>query len=336
MAVTVRAFGLRDVSLVHSLQRSGAPIDLESAVVEPSRPLSVAVNNYFSAMLRQQKRMTYVLRGQAGQQRLAGFVQVAARESRPELDIVFLAPTLGSGGETAVDTWREMLVYACQQAGAGKRQRIFARLPAGDSDAIEVFRQVGFTVYAQENIFQLPRLPLAFPPAALTLRPYESRDEWAVQRLACHAAPRQVQQVECLSGPGWAMAGLSHQRKPQRFVWEHEGEVRGYVGVYRGFYGHWLKLLVDYDHSQRADELVSRALAQIGPSHRPVYCGVRGYEPGLQHAAQRIGFRLHTALLCLVKLTVVPIKEPVLNWLSVPERGVEAAPTASQLHAKVE
>jgi len=69
---------------------------------------------------------------------------------------------------------------------------------------------------------------------------------------------------------------------------------------------------------------------------RPVYCAVRGYEPGLQHALQRRGFRLQASLLLLVKPTVVPVRESAINWSIVPERGVEAAPTTSQIHSITE
>jgi hypothetical protein len=334
VAAAVRPFGLRDVPLVQTSQRAGAPLDLESAVIDPIHPLSAALRNYVHRAVGRQWRMTYVLRGQRDGHRLSGFIQVSVRPTRPEVDVVFLAPSLGSRvGATAPEVWERLLAYACQRAGAHGRQRVFAKLPAGDSDAIEVFRHVGFTVYAQEHIFRLDHPPASLPPVELTLRPYTRRDDWGIQRLFCHAAPRLVQQVECLPGQGWDLPGVAHRRRAQRFVWESANEVRGFASVRRGVHGHWLKLLIDHDDTQFADDFITSALAHIGPTLRPVYCGVRGYEPGLQHALQRRGFRLQASHLLLVKPTIVPVREPVLNWSIVPERGVEAAPTTSQIHS---
>ncbi len=333
MAAAARAFGLRDVPLVHSLQRSGAPLDLESAIVEPTQPLTAALRYYWSRAVGRPTRMTHVIDGREGGQRLRGFIQVTARRTRPEADVVFLAPSLGSRvGVAAGEVWERLLHYTCQQAAVYQRQRIFAKLPAGDSDAIEVFRHVGFAVYAQEHVYRLDRLASAVAPPPLALRPYRTKDDWGVQRLFCHAAPRQVQQVECQPGNGWDIPGAMIQRRAQRFTWEVANEVRGYVSLRRGVHGSWLRVLLDHDDIQHADELVTWGLAQIGPSLRPVYCCVRSYEPGLQHALQQLGFRVQASSLLLVKHTVAPIKETVLNWAIVPERGVEAAPTTSRIH----
>lgn len=337
MAAVGRAFGLRDVPLVYSLQRAGAPLDLESAIVDPIQPLAVALGNYFGRAVGRQSQMTYVVRRKSNGRKLQGFIQLRARATRPEADVIFLAPSLGSRRSTAtLEIWESLLSHACQEAGLQHRQRIFAKLRAGDSDSIEAFRRVGFTIYAQEMVYRLDRLPAAIPPAPLALRPYETRDNWGVQRLYCHAAPRGVQQVECLPGQGWALPGLSHRRRAQRFVWESANEVRGYVSLRRGVHGHWLRVLIDHDDREFAESLVAGALAQIGASLRPVYCAARGYEPDLQYAMQHLGFRQQAEQLLLVKTTYVPIKEHVLTWLPVPERGVEAAPTTTRLHTQLD
>ena len=334
MAVVARSFGVRDVPLVQSLQRSGALLDLESAVLEPSSPLVAALQTYLTRGVGARRRMTYVISARSQGHRLRGFVQVQARDARPEADIVFLAPSLGSRDSGATpEVWERLLAHACQQVGASHRQRVFARLPTGDSEAIEIFRHVGFAVYAQEHILRLDRPPTALPPAALSLRPYEPRDSWGVQRLYCHAAPRPVQQLECQPGSGWAIPGVSTSKRAQQYVWEIAGDIHGYVNVRRGVHGAWLHLFVDYDNIEATDDLLVQALTLVGPSTRPVFCAARGYEAGLQHSLQRLGFRAHASFLLLAKSTTVPVREPVMNWLAVPERGAEAAPTTSHIHA---
>lgn len=334
MAVVARSFGLRDVPLVRSLQRSGALLDLESAVLEPVSPLAAALQAYITRGLGPRRRTTLVLDAREGSRALRGFVQIQARVTRPEADIVFLAPSLGSRDSGAIpEVWERLLSYACQQVGMMHRQRVFARLPTGDSEAIEIFRHVGFAVYAQEHVFRLDPPPAALPGVSLSLRPYEPQDSWGLQRLYCHAAPRPVQQLECQPGSNWAIPGVSLRRGAQQFVWQVEQEIQGYVSVRRGVHGTWLHIMVDYDRVEAADDLLVSALAQIGPSTRPVFCAARGYEPGLQHALQRFGFRPQALFLLLAKSTTAPVREPALNWLAVPERGVEAAPTTSSIHA---
>ncbi len=329
MTVAARKFGLRDVPLVQGLQRSGAHLDLESAVVDPLWPLSAALRNYYRPF-GGQWRSTYVLNGREQRQRLRGFVQTGIRASRQEVDILFIAPALATTDGATAEVWRRLLLHATKEAGAQGRQRLFAKLPTGDTDAIEAFRSAGFVVYAQEHVFRLDRLPTP-PGPVLSVRPMERRDNWGVQRLFCHAAPRAVQQVECLPGSAWHVPQIASRRRSQRYVWEHMAEVRGYMSLRRGVHGHWLKVVVDDDDERLADSLVKQALHQVGPSLRPIYCGVRGYEPVVQHTLQRLGFRLQASLLLLVKATVAPVKEPALNWLAVPERGVEIASTASNL-----
>lgn len=334
MAAVAHVFGLRDASLVQRLQRSGALLDLESAVLEPASPLTAALQAYFTRGVRERQRMTFTLSGQEQGHQLRGFIQVQARAARPEADIIFLAPSLGSRDSGATpDVWGRLLTFACQQIGMAQRQRVFARLPTGDSEAIEIFRHVGFAVYAQEHIFRLDRAPAALPTPNLSLRPYETRDSWGVQRLYCHAAPRPVQQLECQPGGGWAIPGVSLSREAQQYVWEAQSEIHGYVSVRRGVHGAWLHAFVDYDNLEATDDLVICALALLGPGAQPVFCAARGYEPGLQHSLQRLGFRPHGSFLLLAKSTTAPTREPALNWLAVPERGVEAAPTPSRIHA---
>ncbi len=334
VTAVAHAFGLRDASLVQRLQRSGTLLDLESAVLEPVSPLGAALRAYLTHGVRERHRMTFILNSQAQGRRLRGFIQVQVRATRPEADVVFLAPSLGSRDTGATpEVWERLLAFACQQVGAAQRQRVFARLPTGDSEAIEIFRHVGFVVYAQEHIFRLDRTPAALPATNLALRPYEPRDSWGVQRLYCHAAPRPVQQLECQPGGGWDIPGVSLSREAQQYVWDVESELHGYVSVRRGVHGAWLHVFVDYDNIEATDDLVVCGLALLGPGVRPVFCAARGYEPGLQHSLQRLGFRPHGSFLLLAKSTTAPIRDPVLNWLAVPERGVEAAPTPSRIHA---
>ncbi|MFN8482910.1 MAG: hypothetical protein U0768_07670 [Anaerolineae bacterium] len=329
MTVAARTFGLRDVPLVQGLQRSGAHLDLESAVVDPLWPLSAALRNYYRPF-GGRWRSTYVLNGREQRARLRGFVQTGLRASRHEADVLFIAPALAATYGTTAEIWRRLLLHATKEAGAQQLHRLFARLPTGDTDAIEAFRSAGFVGYAQEHVFRLDRQPTP-PGPVLTLRPMDRRDNWGVQRLFCHAAPRAVQQVECLPGGTWRVPETASRRPTQRYVWEHMTEVRGYMSLRRGVHGHWVKVVVDEEDERLADSLVTQALHQVGTTPRPVYCSVRSYEPVVQHTLQRLGFRLQASLLILVKATVAPVKEPALNWLAVPERGVEIASTASHL-----
>ncbi|MFQ6058771.1 MAG: hypothetical protein ACE5MB_07845 [Anaerolineae bacterium] len=322
----IRPFDFRDILLIRKLQRQGTQLDMERAVIQPYSPLAAALAAYLP--FNDIGAATYVLDSVEKGRRVRGFAQVRGRRGRMESDVVYMAPALTSD-EVAV-AWQRLLIHLCQVEGEQGVQRLFAKLPEEAEEEIEVFRRVGFGVYTQEHVFRLDRPPAPLPPGeAIPLRPQRADDAWGLDRLYHQAAPRLVQQTE----GSWESSPVAwwRGRRDERYVWEAEGEIKGYLRLIGGQRGHWLKALLHHEAQARADEFLRWGLALLAdyPS-RPVYCTVRGYEAGLQWALKRVGFQPHANLFLLVKHTTAWAREPERRRVPALERGVEAAPTASQ------
>ena len=342
----IRPFSLRDVSLVKQLQGDGVQLDLAGAILKPHTPLMAALALHLP--FDDIGASTYVLDAVERGQRVRGFAQARGRRSGVESDVVYIAPALAKDDE-APAAWQRLLSYLCQMEGRRGVQRLFAKLPEEAEKEIEVFRRVGFGVYTQEHLFRLdswsaaaatggrPR-PVSGAKApsrgAIPLRPRRAQDEWGLNRLYVHAAPRLVQQTEGLGKGSWDSSPVGWWRsgRDERYVWEVDGEIVGYLRLIGGRKGHWLKVLLRDDAQDRADEFLRWGLALLADyPTRPVYCSVRSYEAGLQGALKRVGFQPYVTLFLLVKHTTAWAREPERRRVPALERGAEAAPTASQI-----
>ena len=144
----------------------------------------------------------------------------------------------------------------------------------------------------------------------------------------CQTAPRAVQQTECVSSDTWEVTSVArlNGHRDERYVWEREGEIVGYVRLVDGRCGHWLKLLLHPEVHDRADDLIawgSALLRYLAP--RPIYCTVRAYDTPLQVALKRAGFQIEASLILLVKHMTRRAYEPERRRVMSLERGVERA-----------
>lgn len=321
----VRAFSLRDIWLIYSLQDRGVSFDLEGAVLQPRAPIwdallgQVPVNGFGAA--------TYVARPK-GQ---TGFIQAHAGRSRAEVYLTYMAPAL-SDQACSPDLWYKLLEMLCQGEGARGAYRTFAKVPVDAEAETEVFREAGFRIYTQEHVFKLS------PPAAddlstgsIRLRRWESKDAWGVHRLYCMTAPRFVQQAEHLPGELGEAASSDWvpAKQEERYVWARDGEIVAYVQLLAGEAGHWLHILVHPAATEHSEALIELGVSQITRgAARPVFCTVRTYEADLMRALRAVGFQEYQTRFLLVKQTAVWARERAPDLVPQVE-GVEAAPTAS-------
>ncbi len=323
----IRPFGPWDILLISRLQKRGIALSLEDALIQPHRPLLAA---YFSPNV-----YTCVLSEVEGGRRREGFAQMREREGRPVAEVVYLAPAL-SADEEAPAIWRRLLAYLSAEAGRRGIQRLFARLPE-DGPEVEAFQQVGFSIYAREDIFRLAR---AEQPSrsdrmkefqriipsikGLAMRRQRPADEWGLQQLYAAVAPRSVRQNEGL--------GCREDRRRPRlegYVLEEGGEIVGYLGIGRGQLGHRLRVLLHPSAFERADGLIEYGLSLLAEyPPRPIYCSVRRYQGGLRGALEARGFQLFASQAVLVKHIAVRAEKPVVKLVPALEKRAGAATTA--------
>jgi hypothetical protein len=301
-------------------------------------------------------------------QRLQGFAQLLKRASRPEAELLHLAPAVMSAelsddaaGEgathdglsydrSAEGVWSRLLAHCSFSAATHGLQRIYASTPEGCYEQTSL-KQAGFCIYTRETIYRLATVPRAAPVdrdiRGKVIRPQHPRDSWGLQRLYTHSTPRLVQQAEgALSG---GVSGLDSSSpllswwEPndwQGWVLEPAGEVRGAIQVHRGRAGHWLRVLGAGELSTREVRLLIEHGLQMldkpapfgGGGQSPVYVTVRDYDMNLSGPLVSFGFAPLMERARFVKHTtaVVRIAEPVPTAVRelAREMGVRSQPAA--------
>jgi len=316
-------FTPRDLFLVNRLQQRGIAFNLEESLTQSYSPLRAALAAYFTA--GELGSLTYVVSGHTADGQLEGFIQLRERRSRPEADVLFIAPALDDDVDPGV--WHHLLAYACRQAGERSAERLFARLPEGGRE-VGLFSQLGFNVYTREDVFCLSydrqsKIELRHDVA---IRPCRSEDTIALQQLYTAVASRLVQQAENVAGqyrlgpPDVWPAMLARQG----YVLHKNGEIVGCLAVRSRRIGHWLYVLLHpqaYDH---AGDLVAHGLALLRDAPPgPVYCGVREYQGGLRAVLEDLGFALFVSRALMVKHTTVRITDPVRTLVPTLDKRAE-------------
>jgi len=320
----IKPFDVRSVPLVNKLQDQGLLLNLEEALTQIYRPLLAALAGWLP--LQEAGVSTYVCDEMEGDRRMTGFAQVRLRK-RAEANVVSLAPSLSAAGE-ATTIWRRLLEKLCREAGEQGIQRIFARLPE-DGPEVAAFQLVGFSIYTQEDIFRLAKMPPGLPsPEKKTVRPQQPTDGWGLQGLYAAIAPRLVQQVENLTAKKWEATPGPWLRPVRRDGWvlEDKGKVIGFVRIRQGQSGHWLEMLLHPQAYERADELVGQSLPLLAKyPPLPIYCCLRRYQGGIRVPLEAQGFQLFASQCVMIKHTTVRVKKPVLKLVPALEKRAEAA-----------
>lgn len=310
----IRPFGLNDVLLVRRLQHSSVPLAIEQILTHPQAPVWIALTAPWP--WAGVGVATYVLDEASPGEPLTGFVQLMKRASRPEADLLHLAPALAlmAADRVRVETiWRKLLAH-CSLAAAGHGvQRIFASIPNGGPEE-SCLKDGGFSLYTRETIYRLAEAPAPSPVPA-GFRPQLPRDSWALQRLYARSAPRLVQQAEGAVGGEVGSPPLSwwDPGRWQGVVSEPAGEVRGAVQVHIGRAGHWLRVWgTNLLTARELRELVEQGLRLIaaaeprrGRQARPVYATVRDYEIAMSGTLTGFGFAPYLDRARFVKHTAV-------------------------------
>jgi hypothetical protein len=301
------------MGLVARLQQEGVLLDLD---IISSLPLS------------RTSASTFIVNHKEENSRFIGLAQMRQRPGRPEHVVVFIAPalTLGNGAHAI---WQRMLAYLCVKAGEQSGQRLYARLPA-DGEEYQIFRHVGFTAYAQEDVFQLVSPPSGLEVVEpLPVRRQRLRDSWGLQQLYATVTPRAVQNAEGSAQSQWELGRPRWWRAyPHRkgYVWESQDEIWAAIQIRSGQAGHWLRMLLNPDALDQADGLVAAALSRVrrAPGQK-VYCAVRTYEAGIPSVLTAWGFQHMRSQTLTVKHTTVWAREPATKPVHSLEGHAESA-----------
>jgi hypothetical protein len=291
-----------------------------------------------SLLPSRQGASTYIVNQKDENGHLLGLAQMRRRPGRPEHVIVFIAPALTAGNGTHA-IWQRLLAYLCVKAGEQGGQRLYAGLPT-DGEEYQIFRHVGFTAYAQEDVFELVSPPLGIKGIEpLSLRRQRSYDSWGLQQLYATVTPRAVQNAEGSAQSQWELGrrGWWGTYPPrQGYVWESRGEIWAALQIRSSHAGHWLRMLLHPDAIDQADQLVAAALSRVrcAPGQK-LFCAVRTYEAGIPAALSALGFQLVGSQTLAVKYTTVWAREPAAQSVHALESHVESATPSAVPHSKI-
>ncbi len=268
---------------------------------------------WLSPFARFSGTFTYVCLGAHDGQALIGQVMHKAQASIA--NCTFLAP------RSALDSpmLAELLEQLLKSAGARGAQALLAEIKEG-SQAFSALRQLGFSSYARQRVWQISR-PARREANPSLWRPVFDRDELAVHLLRNSLMPGQVQQIE---GDNFG--------KLEGYVYYRRDELQAYFEIKRGPRGIWLQPFFHLD-AEPVDYMLADLIAKLRPRpSRPLYVSLRSYQDWLEAPLQDQGARPGPYQASMVRRTVLPLKVEDARRVPVPNRRTE--PT-TPIHALI-
>ncbi len=321
----IRAFHLRDLTLVHRLSEHGVSLHTESALTRNLQPVRGALFSLVGGDFP-----TYVWK--ASQAGTTGFIQLYLEDDAQHAHILYVstenvpvkaAETNHHGqqsngrNQTSLNetAWLSLLDQAVAEVGQRGIHSLVAEVDETGPE-LPVLRRAGFVVYTRQDVWVLHTAVDPSPTSLLHTR--QSTDEWEIQLLYANIVPRLVQLVEPVPRIN---DGIGR-------VLREGDEMAAFVHVYDGPVATWMRLFVHPNAESRAEEIITAVMQKHPPrpSH-PVYCCVRRYQSWLQNPLARVGFQLWGSQAVMVKHTVYHSQEPKLE-LSAALKAQGITPTA--------
>ncbi|HMN31547.1 MAG TPA: hypothetical protein PKE45_25585, partial [Caldilineaceae bacterium] len=320
----IRPAQIGDIFTIQRLGRQATKLATIETLLNPQSAFRAALSA--AILWNDAKVSTYLLQRREHGLASTGLLQMQKRPSRPEADILLLAPALDTTwGHPAI--WQKLLAHAHIEAPQQGLTRLYADVP-DQPLPVNTFIQTGFRVYTRQTIWRLSALAIESFAAQLSpsIRVQNKQDEWALQRLYARITPGAVQQAEGVHADQavkpplleWWRGGIR-----KSFVLERGNEVHGCVQVAFGARGVWLQLWADTrsPDTSHLHELVRFGLTVIREDgvRLPVYVGVCEYESVLGSVLTDYGFAPFTDRAKLVKhvlqwvRSTAPLLTPVLD-----------------------
>jgi hypothetical protein len=187
-----------------------------------------------------------------------------------------------------------LLEHLCVEAGIWGAYHVLAEAVEG-SEAYQVLRESGFSVYAWQRMWDLSPL-LESDSASHYWRRMESTDVMAVQALHHQIIPALLHPIE------------QPPREPVGMICNSDG-IRGYVSLAYGLYGVVLSPLIHPD-AANVPEKISQLCNHVPDRRgRKLYLCVRSYQAWLEPVLEDLGALPSERQAVMVKHLARPIKD---------------------------
>lgn len=300
---TIRPYRWHDWPRFQRLAKRGISLDVEASLTRRTGTLR---NTLLAALPADVGGLpTYVLRGN-------GSTAIGQLRHHPDdtyARIAFAAPAPQPGDEARWETLLEGLTVAAGQRGA---TNLIAEVDES-GPAYEGLRQVGFAVYARQEIWR--RDPKRVSDGTMSaVRPFRPTDVFGATVLYANVVPGLLRQVE----PAPALDRAA-------FVLAEGGDLVGLITAQHGPGGYLLDAYLHPSAEARTGEAITGTLRAIRAHRQPVYFRVRRYQTWLGNRLSRYGFELMGQQAMMVKHTAVRVEQPAFQLLPAIDGGARAS-----------
>ena len=301
----VRAFGIRDLPLLHTLSTRGVCFDSQTFL---TRDPHILWSAFLAQMIPDLLAETLILDRHSGD---SGAGQLGHRRGDSSSRLLYIAPR-----EIVLDG-RGIELIEAMLCAAGRRQAQHILADAEEkSEECGFLRRAGFSVYARQEIWKgVAPFPQPEMKPKGEFRPLLPVDAPAAHALYCSVVPALVHQVE------------GFPRRPKGWMLFEEGELAGFFALHTGSRGLWMEP-VFHPGARHAAEWIAFWLGslQLRPQE-PVHICVRSYQDWIGTILQDNGLSRLSRRAVLIRRVVVPVPITESIPLPVAEKTVPQATT---------
>ena len=230
-------------------------------------------------------RFTGVFQSEGDQERCIAQIYQSSKMSSAQINYL-LAPTRGDSHCLV-----PLLEALVKKAGGWGAKQVVAEVFT-DSPLLPHFRQAGFSVLAQQNVYQCTPPGQTRHQRSSGWRIWSSTDLAGMRNLYYTLVPPLVQSVEFLSRQ--EMLGLVY--------YTPKGDLQAYADLVYGPVGVWVLPVINPQASTEMTELLEQLLLALPDLHgRPVFITSRSYQPWLEPALCERAVRVLPAQALLVR-----------------------------------
>jgi hypothetical protein len=267
--MNTRPFDWRDLPTLHRFRDQC--LFLDTQLVLTNGPIFAPTGALLSFLSPKMSVFTSVYVS-SDRKTLALFGQVTHYPGASSAHISFLTPSSSVNGTGLPELVEQMVIQV------GERGALHLLAEADEQTEIfELLRQIGFGVYARQQIWKLSDQPAARTSLGFR-RATNSRDLAGVKFLYANLVPGLVQQVE--PSPANQMRGLVYYRG---------NELLAFVELRYGRRGIWVQPFIHPDAENVVDPIFSFLKDLPYRRSRPVYICVRSYQAWLESALEKTG-----------------------------------------------
>ena len=201
-------------------------------------------------------------------------------------------------------SWVELLDRLCRGVARGGGERVFLRL-RGEDPLVKAAGGCGFVLCAHESLFKGRPAP-TWSTRRISLRARAPADDFSLFRLFNGATPQKARLAAGVTFEQWRSAQEPSGRRSREYVYERQGEVRGWIRAMQRGGATQLTMMVYPEDEANLSALIDGVLVtESGPA--TVYCLVQDHHVLLQRLLSQRGYQEVCEYATLVKSIGAPV-----------------------------